>query len=90
MGPCGANTIRPDFWKDYRCPPLAAPIKKILVGDPLEDLRPLGRDAVNRQGGAVTLVHLPGTGIHGNSHLLFSDLNNVRPCDFLEQKNLDR
>ncbi len=52
------------------------------------------RDAVNRQGGDVTLVHLPDIGIRGNSHFLFSDLNNVQIADlvseFLKKKHLDR
>lgn len=52
------------------------------------------RDAVNRQGGDVTLIHLPDMGIRGNSHFLFSDLNNVQIADlvsdFLEKKHLDR
>jgi len=51
------------------------------------------RDAVNRQGGDVTLIHLPDMGIRGNSHFLFSDLNNVQIADlvseFLAKKNLD-
>lgn len=54
----------------------------------------LWRDAVNRQGGDVTLIHLPDIGIHGNSHFLFSDLNNVEIADvvgdFLKKKKLDR
>lgn len=52
------------------------------------------RDAVNLQGGDVTLIHLPDMGIRGNSHFLFSDLNNVQIADlvsdFLEKKHLDR
>jgi len=41
----------------------------------------------------VTLIHLPDIGIRGNSHFLFSDLNNVQIADlvseFLAKKNLD-
>ena len=42
----------------------------------------LWADAVNRQGGDVTVVHLPEIGIRGNTHFPFSDLNNVdiRTC----------
>jgi hypothetical protein len=51
------------------------------------------RDAVNRHGGQVTLVHLPQIGIRGNTHFPFSDLNNVQVADvvsaFLKEKNLD-
>jgi len=51
-------------------------------------------DAVNRHGGDATLVHLPEIGIHGNTHFLFSDLNNVEIADlvgaFLAGKKLDR
>lgn len=53
----------------------------------------LWRDAVNRRGGDVTLVHLPEIGIRGNTHFPFSDLNNVQIADlmseFLKTKNLD-
>jgi hypothetical protein len=43
------------------------------------------RDAVNRRGGDVTLVHLPEMGIRGNTHFLMSDLNNVQIADLLSQ-----
>lgn len=33
-------------------------------------------EAVNRHGGNATLVELPKTGIHGNTHFLMQDLNN--------------
>lgn len=53
----------------------------------------LWRDAVNRHGGDVTVVHLPEIGIRGNTHFPFSDLNNLEVADqmskFLDQKNLD-
>ena len=53
----------------------------------------LWRDAVNRHGGDVTLVHLPEIGIRGNTHFPFSDLNNLEIADqmakFLERKGLD-
>ena len=53
----------------------------------------LWRDAVNRHGGDVTLVHLPEIGIRGNTHFAFSDLNNVQIADrvskFLADKGLD-
>jgi hypothetical protein len=53
----------------------------------------LWRDAVNRYGGDVTLVHLPAIGIHGNTHFPFSDLNNLEIADllskFLHDKGLD-
>jgi Alpha/beta hydrolase family len=53
----------------------------------------LWRDAVNRHGGDVTLVHLPETGIRGNTHFPFSDLNNLEVADqmsaFLQKKGLD-
>ena len=34
-------------------------------------------DAINRHGGDARFVHLPTLGIRGNTHFLFSDLNNV-------------
>jgi hypothetical protein len=50
-------------------------------------------DAVNKHGGDAGLVHLPDIGIHGNTHFLFSDLNNVEIADlvskFLDDKKLD-
>ena len=53
----------------------------------------LWRDAVNKHGGDVTLVHLPEIGIKGNTHFIFSDLNNVQIADlvsrFLAEKGLD-
>jgi hypothetical protein len=53
----------------------------------------LWRDAVNRYGGDVTLLHLPETGIFGNTHFPFSDLNNAEIADllskFLHDKGLD-
>ena len=53
----------------------------------------LWRDAVNRYGGDVRLIHLPETGINGNTHFPMSDLNNVQIADlvsqFLKEKHLD-
>jgi len=53
----------------------------------------LWRDAVNRNGGDVTVVHLPEIGIKGNTHFPFSDLNNVEIADlmseWLKEKGLD-
>lgn len=52
------------------------------------------RDTVNKHGGDMTLIHLPDIGIHGNTHFIFSDLNNVQIADlvskFLAEKRLDR
>jgi len=54
----------------------------------------LWRDAVNRYGGDVTVVHLPEIGIKGNTHFPFSDLNNIEIADlmseWLKEKGLDR
>ena len=53
----------------------------------------LWRDAVNRHGGDVTVVHLPEIGIKGNTHFPFSDLNNIEIADlmseWLDEKGLD-
>lgn len=53
----------------------------------------LWRDAVNRHGGDVRVVHLPEIGIKGNTHFPFSDLNNVEIADlmseWLKEKRLD-
>ena len=52
------------------------------------------RDAVNKRGGDVTVVHLPDAGLHGNTHFPFSDLNNVQVADlmsdWLRKKGLDK
>lgn len=54
----------------------------------------LWRDAVNRHGGDVTVVHLPEIGIKGNTHFPFSDLNNIQVADlmaeWLNKKGLDK
>ena len=51
------------------------------------------RDAVNKRGGNVTLVHLPEVGVRGNTHFPMSDLNNPEIADllskFLKEKGLD-
>lgn len=48
---------------------------------------------LNRQGGDTTVVHLPEEGIQGNTHFLFSDLNNVQVADlfsaWMKEKGLD-
>ncbi|PRA71113.1 alpha/beta hydrolase [Pseudomonas sp. MYb187] len=53
----------------------------------------LWRDAVNRHGGDVRLIHLPEIGINGNTHFPMSDLNNVQIADlvaqFLKESQLD-
>jgi hypothetical protein len=41
--------------------------------------------AVNAHNGDSELVHLPTIGIRGNTHLPFSDLNNVRVADLLSE-----
>lgn len=53
----------------------------------------LWRDAVNKRGGDITVVHLPEIGVKGNTHFPFSDLNNVEIADlmskWLKEKRLD-
>jgi pimeloyl-ACP methyl ester carboxylesterase len=50
-------------------------------------------DALNKQGGNASILHLPDAGLYGNSHFMFSDLNNVQVADqlsrFLSDKGLD-
>jgi hypothetical protein len=52
------------------------------------------RDAVNKRGGDVTVVHLHEVGIKGNTHFPFSDLNNIQVADlmsaWLSRKGLDK
>jgi len=42
-------------------------------------------DKVNAYGGDATLVKLPEIGIYGNTHFIFSDLNNLEIADLLSQ-----
>lgn len=50
-------------------------------------------DAINRHGGDATLVELPKIGIHGNTHALMADRNNLEVArhlkNWLRQKGLD-
>lgn len=54
----------------------------------------LWRDAVNKHGGDVTVVHLPEIGIRGNTHFPFSDLNNLEIAglmsEWIKEKGLDK
>ena len=45
----------------------------------------LWAEAVNRHGGDATVVYLPDRGVYGNTHFLFSDMNNVAVADLLSQ-----
>ena len=51
------------------------------------------RDALNRRGGNVTLVHLSEIGIRGNTHYPMSDMNSLEIADlmskFLKEEGLD-
>ncbi len=62
-------------------------------GKGLMGMAKLWRDAIDKYGGDVTLIHLPEIGIKGNTHFPFSDLNNVEIADllslFLKKKGLD-
>ena len=48
---------------------------------------------VNRYGGDASMLRLPDVGIYGNTHFLFSDLNNLEVANlmskFLHEKGLD-
>jgi hypothetical protein len=50
-------------------------------------------DALNKQRGKASVLHLPDVGLYGNSHFMFSDLNNVAVADqlslFLQAHALD-
>lgn len=51
-------------------------------------------DAVNRHGGKAELIHLPKIGIRGNTHFMFSDLNNAdvarEMARWLDQQGLNK
>ena len=40
---------------------------------------------LNDLGGDVTVIHLPGVGLHGNTHFPMSDLNNIEVADLLSE-----
>ncbi|EFS30720.1 alpha/beta hydrolase [Bacteroides sp. D2] len=48
---------------------------------------------VNEMGGDVTVIHLPEIGLHGNTHFIMSDLNNMEVAahisKWLHEKGLD-
>ncbi|MBQ7545206.1 MAG: alpha/beta fold hydrolase [Synergistaceae bacterium] len=50
-------------------------------------------ELVNKYGGDCTVIHLPELGIKGNTHFMFSDLNNIELADLLSkwlaEKGLD-
>lgn len=50
-------------------------------------------EALNQRGGRASVLHLPAVGLRGNSHFMFSDLNNVQVADqlsvFLAKFGLD-
>jgi hypothetical protein len=49
---------------------------------------------INKYGGNAKVIHLPEIGIYGNTHFMFSDLNNVQIADllsqFLKENSLDK
>lgn len=51
-------------------------------------------ELVNKYGGDAAVVHLPEIGIKGNTHFMFSDLNNIEVADllseWLKEKGLDK
>ena len=51
-------------------------------------------DLINKYGGDAKLIHLPEIGIKGNTHALFSDLNNKEILKITEgwlaEKGLDK
>jgi pimeloyl-ACP methyl ester carboxylesterase len=70
------------------------------VADPLVDRRRalmaasrLFAEALASRGGDISILHLPEVGLRGNSHFMFSDLNNLDVADqlslFLKKKALD-
>jgi hypothetical protein len=58
------------------------------------EMAKLWRDAVNKYGGDVTVVHFPEVGLKGNTHFPFSDLNNIEVAElmskWLKDKKLDK
>lgn len=101
--PSGTKVTSEEFARIARVP------LQVVYGDniprqPVPDLVADGRraqvltsrmfvDALNAQGGDASVLHLPDAGLYGNSHFMFSDLNNVAVADqlslFLKAKGLD-
>ncbi|MDB5922336.1 MAG: Alpha/beta hydrolase family protein [Betaproteobacteria bacterium] len=101
--PSGAAVTQAEFANLARIP-IQVVYGDNIPKDPIPDLVADGRraqvvtsklfaDALDRQGGNVTVLHLPDAGLYGNSHFMFSDLNNVAVADqlslFLSTKGLD-
>ena len=56
----------------------------VFTARPRYEARKAVVDRINkREGGKATIVRLPEIGIHGNSHMLMQDKNNLRVADFL-------
>lgn len=65
-------------------------IPKSLTGIPGQDnwfmrleMAKLWVGAINKKGGNAKLVHLPELGIYGNTHFMFSDLNNKQIAELV-------
>jgi pimeloyl-ACP methyl ester carboxylesterase len=101
--PSGAAVTQAEFANLARIP-IQVVYGDNIPKDPIPDLVADGRraqvvtsklfaNALNRQGGSVSVLHLPDAGLYGNSHFMFSDLNNVAVADqlslFLSTKGLD-
>ena len=42
-------------------------------------------DHYTKDGGNATVIHLPEKGIHGNSHFMFQEKNNVEIADLIDE-----
>ena len=51
-------------------------------------------ESINRHGGNASMLSLPDLGIYGNTHFMYSDMNNVEIADlmskFLHDQKLDK
>ena len=55
--------------------------EKAPTGKPRFEARTTVADRINKAGGKASVMHLPGIGIHGNSHMMMQDMNNLRVAD---------
>ncbi|HEU0202003.1 MAG TPA: lysophospholipase [Burkholderiaceae bacterium] len=56
----------------------------VFTARPRYEARKAIVERINKQeGGRATLVRLPDVGIHGNSHMMMQDKNNLRVADFV-------
>ena len=80
------------FWADGIAAPSPFPgVDNVRIGKYNADKMV---EAINRRGGNASSISLPDIGIYGNTHFMYSDVNNVQMADlmseFLRENRLDK